>query len=196
MIRINLLPAEMEAAPSARINPAIPLAASVIIPALILIPIHLNQMATRKRLQTESASLKSELDRYQPIIQQVEALEAAKVQLTQRKSVIQQLESERLRYPQFLDDFLKLIPNNLWLTSLVTASQATTNVLRVSMDVVALDNYAIADLIANLETSQIFSEVDLGSISVAQTPTGQTMTFHVDTSYKKAETTPNAIKKS
>jgi Tfp pilus assembly protein PilN len=196
MIRINLLPAELEAAPSSRINPAIPLAASVIIPALILIPLHLNQMATRKRLQTESASLKSELERYQPIIAQVEALEAAKVQLTQRKSVIQQLESERLRYPQFLDDFLKLIPNNLWLTNLVTTSPTNSNVLTVSMDVIALDNYAIADLIANLETSQIFTEVDLGSISASQTPTGQTMAFHVNTSYKKADITPNAIKKS
>src|ERR1051326_2069933 len=125
MIRINLLPAEMEAAPS-QVNPAIPLSAAVILPALILIPIHLTQMATRRRLQTESASLKSELERYQPIIAQVEALEAAKVQLTQRKSVIQQLESDRLRYPQFLDDFLKLLPGNLWLTNLITTSQPNT----------------------------------------------------------------------
>src|SRR5438477_8440893 len=98
MIRINLLPAELESAPS-QINPALPLSAAVILPVLILIPIHLSHMATRKRLQTEAASLKSELERYQPIIAQVEALEAAKAQLTQRKTVIQQLESERLRYP-------------------------------------------------------------------------------------------------
>ena len=196
MIRINLLPVEYEAAPSARINPALPLSASVIIPALILIPIHLNQMATRKRLQTESASLRSELDRYQPIIAQVEALEAAKVQLTQRKSVIQTLESERLRYPEFLDDFLKLIPSNLWLTSLTTASSASNNAMTVALDVVALDNYAIADLIANLETSQIFSDVDLGTITASQTPTGQTMSFHISSNYKRAETPPNANKKS
>ena len=195
MIRINLLPAELEEAPS-RINPAFPLSASVILPALILVPIHMNQMTTRKRLQTESASLKSDLERYQPIIAQVEALESAKVQLTQRKSVIQQLESERLRYPQFFDDLLKLIPNNLWLTNLVTSSQANSNVMTVAMDVVALDNYAIADLVANLETSQIFSEVDLGAITSAQSPTGQTMTFHVTTSYRKADTSPDAIKKS
>jgi Tfp pilus assembly protein PilN len=195
MIRINLLPAELESAPS-QINPALPLSAAVIIPALILIPIHLSQMGTRRRLQTESASLKSELERYQPIIAQVEALEAAKVQLTQRKGVIQQLQSERLRYPEFLDDFLKLLPGNLWLTSLTTASQAATDVMTVNMDVVALDNYAVADLVANLETSQIFSEVELGAISAAQTPTGETMTFHVTTNYKKAATVPDATKKS
>jgi Tfp pilus assembly protein PilN len=195
MIRINLLPAELEAAPS-RINPALPLSASVIIPALILVPIHMSQMSTRKRLQTEKQSLSSDLERYQPIIQQVDALENAKVQLTQRKSVIQDLQSERLRYPQFFDDFVKLIPNNLWLTNLVTASQPNSNNMTVAMDVVALDNYAIADLIANLETSQIFSEVDLGAISAAPTPTGQTMSFHVTTNYKKVDTLPDANKKS
>ena len=62
MIRINLLPSEMESLPS-QINPAIPLSIAVIIPALILTPIHLGQVATRRRLQTETASLKSELER-------------------------------------------------------------------------------------------------------------------------------------
>ena len=195
MIRINLLPAELESAPS-QINPAIPLAIAVILPTFILTPIHLGQIATRKRLQTETASLKSELERYQPIIAQVEALETAKVQLTQRKSVIQTLESERLRYPQFLDDFVKLLPGNLWLTNLVTTSQANSTTMTVNMDVVALDNYAIADLVANLETSQIFSDVDLGSISASQTPGGATMNFHVTTSYKKGGAVSDATKKS
>jgi len=196
MIRINLLPAEMEAGVPSQINPAIPLSIAVIIPALILTPVHLGQMANRRRLQTESASLKSQLDQYQPIIAQVEALESAKVQLSQRKSVIQQLESERLRYPQFLDDFLKLLPGNLWLTNLTTIGKPSDNTMTVNMDVMALDNYAIADLIANLETSQLFSDVDLGAISISESPTGQTMSFHVNTNYRKAVSLSDANKKS
>jgi len=195
MIRINLLPTNLEAAPS-QINPAIPLSVAVIIPALILTPLHLGQMATRRRLQTETASLKSELERYQPIIAQVEALESAKVQLTQRKSIIQQLESERLRYPQFLDDFLRLLPGNLWLTNVVTMAQSAGDTMSVTMDVVALDNYAIADLVANLETSQIFTEVDLGQISMVSTTSGQTMNFHVTANYKKGAAITDATKKS
>jgi Tfp pilus assembly protein PilN len=194
MIRINLLPAELESAPS-QMNPIIPISFAVIIPTLILTPIHLNEMATRKRLQTETASLKSELERYQPIIAQVEALEAAKTQLTQRKSIIQDLESERLRYPQFLDDFLKLLPSNLWLSNLVTVGPPNSNILTVNMDVVALDSYAIADLIANLETSQTFSDVDLGAITISQNSGGQTMSFHVATNYRKAATVSDANKK-
>lgn len=195
MIRINLLPAELEAAPS-QVNPAIPLGAAALIPALILIPTHVSQMATHKKLQTEAASLKSELERYQPIIAQVEALEAAKTQLTQRKSVIQQLENERLRYPQFMDDFVKLLPGNLWLTNLTTVLQPNSTAMTVNMDVIALDNYAIADLISNLETSQIFTDVDLGSIAASQSATGQTMSFHVTAIYRKTAPVSDAIKKS
>jgi len=195
MIRINLLPAEMESAP-AQINPAIPLSIAVIIPALVLTPIHLGQMATRKRLQTETASLKSQLAQYQPIIAQVEALESAKVQLSQRKSVIQQLESERLRYPQFLDDFLKLLPGNLWLTNMTTIGKPNDNTMTLNLDVTSLDNYAIADLVANLETSQLFSDVDLGAITVTNATSGQTMSFHITTNYRKAATVSDANKKS
>ena len=36
MIRVNLLPAEMEASPSQAVSPVIPLGAAVIIPILIL----------------------------------------------------------------------------------------------------------------------------------------------------------------
>ena len=195
MIRINLLPAEMEAAPS-QVNPAIPLSIAVIIPALVLTPIHLGQIATQRRLQTESASLKSELERYQPIIAQVEALESAKVQLSQRKSIIQQLESERLRYPQFLDDFLKLLPGNLWLTTLTTIGKPNDNAMILNLDVTALDNYAVADLVANLETSQLFSDVDLGAIAISNTPAGQTLSFHITTNYRKGATVSDANKKS
>ena len=140
MIRINLLPAELESAPMP-INPAVPIATAAILPLLIIIPIHLGQIAQRKHLDTEVASLKNELDRYQPIIAQVEALEGAKAQLTNRKNVIQQLETERLRYPQFMDDFVKLLPGNLWLSNLTTVTPANTNTLTVSMEVTALDNY-------------------------------------------------------
>jgi Tfp pilus assembly protein PilN len=196
MIRINLLPAGLEAAPS-RINPTIPMTMAVLIPAIVLVPFHLHKMSSRKKLQNEVDSLKSELKRYEPIIAQVEALEKAKLELTNRKGVIQQLENERLRYPQFFDDFVKLIPNNIWLTNLVTTMSPTSPALTINMDVTALDNYAIADLVSNLESSQIFTEVDLGAIAATQnTMGGMTMTFRVTAKYQKAETPPDATQKS
>ncbi len=195
MIRINLLPEQLESR-STQINPALPLTLSVLIPLVILAPIHMRQQSVKKRLKAETASLKSDLERYQPIIAQVEALEAAKVQLTQRKSVIQQLENERLRYPQFFDDFIKLLPGNLWLTNLATVIQPTSGDITLNMDVVALDNYAIADLVANLETSQIFSDVDLGALSMTQSANSPTISFRLTTIYRKTGTLTDANKKS
>ena len=57
----------------------------------------------------------------------------------------------------------------------------------VGMDVTALDNYAIADLVANLETSQIFTDVDLGSIAASQNAGGGTIDglFTFTTIYRK-----------
>lgn len=196
MIRINLLPAELEAAPT-QINPVLPISVVAIVPFIFLIPFHLSQLAAKKKAQNEITSLKSELERYQPIIAQVEALEQAKSQLTQRKGVIQQLEAERLRYPQFMDDFVKLLPGNIWLTNMSTAIQPGGTAMIVNLDVIALDNYAVADLISNLETSQIFTDVDLGAISIAQSAPGtQSITFHVTTTYRKNTQVTDATKKS
>jgi Tfp pilus assembly protein PilN len=195
MIRINLLPAEYESAPT-QISPAIPLVAAAILPLIPIVIIQLGLMNKKRQLQAEKASINSELDRYQPIIAQVEALEKAKNELNSRKGVIQQLETERLRYPQFMDDFLKLLPSNLWLTNLTTALQPANNTMSVNLDVTALDNYAIADLIANLETSQIFSDVDLGTIQTTQSATGgQSLSFHLTTVYRKVGALPDAAKK-
>jgi len=197
MIRINLLPEGLESAPT-RINPAVPLSVSAIIPISLLLVFHLFVlMPKRRNLERDVKILQEELKRYEPIIAQVEALEKAKMQLTQRKSVIQQLENERLRYPQFFDDFVKLIPNNVWLTNLVTTLAQGASGLSVNMDVMALDNYAIADLVSNLESSQIFTEVDLGPIAGSpNTNGGMTMSFRVTTNYKKTETPADAPKKS
>jgi len=195
MIRINLLPTEAEAAPTP-INPVIPLVTAALLPMFVLVPIHLGQSAKKSRIEKDVINAKNDLDRYQPIIAKVDELEKTRKTLTDRKGVINQLESERLRYPQFMEDFLKLLPTNMWLTNLTTAIQPNGNQMTVGMDVQALDNYAIADLIANLETSQIFTDVDLGTINVAASATGgSTMSFHVNTVYRKAAV-PDAIKKS
>lgn len=195
MIRINLLPAELESAPTV-INPAIPVAAVGLLLLVLIVPVHLSMVAKKKKAQGDIADINSQLDRYQPIIAQVDQLEMKRTALNQRKGIIQSLESERLRYPQFMDDFIKLLPGNLWLTNLTTAMQGGDTMI-VNMDVIALDNYAIADLVSNLETSQIFRDVDLGAISASAGANGsQSMTFHLTTTYHKSAQGTDAIKKS
>ena len=198
MIRINLIPTEIESvsAPTL-ISPAVPVGIVAAASFVIIGLMYTVQQKNQRQLQIQEDDLNNKLQRYQPLIAEVDSVEQAKQQLTNRKSVIQQLESDRLRYPQFMDDFIKLLPGNLWLNNLTTTLAAQANTMTVGMDVTALDNYAIADLIANLETSQIFTNVELGPITAVQAAapaTGQTMTFHVNTTYRKLNLLTDATK--
>jgi Tfp pilus assembly protein PilN len=195
MIRINLLPAEVQVT-ERKVNPNYIIAGVGGVLIIVLMPISWSQYSKRKHLQEDLTSLQSELDRYKPIVAQVEALETAKASLQQRKNIIQQLENERLRYPYFMEDFLKLLPNNVWLTNMSTTLSGDGSTMNIAMDVIALDHYAVADMVSNFETSQIFSDVELGPINMSQNTNGQQITFHVATIYRKAGATPNALKKS
>ncbi len=195
MIRINLLPLDVQVTEH-KFNPNYVVAGVAGVWILVLLPTGWVQYSRRKHLQDDITATQNELERYKPIVAQVEELAAKKAELQQRKGVIQQLESERLRYPYFMEDFLKLLPGNVWLTNLSTTLPPDGVSITVSMDVIALDHYAVADMVSNLETSQIFGDVELGTLTLSQTLTGQTITFHINTTYRKGATTANAIKKS
>jgi Tfp pilus assembly protein PilN len=195
MIRINLLPAEI-AVSERNFEPKHVVGVWAMALLIILIPFYGVQYSRRKHLRSDIEEIQRKLKALEPVVAQVEALEATKAQLQQRKSIIQQLESERLRYPYFIDDFLKLMPSNVWLTNLATTLPGDPSTITVGMDVVALDHYAVADMISNLETSQIFFDVELGPIQLTQSATGQSITFHLNTTYRKAGGDPNAVKKS
>jgi len=185
MIRINLLPPESAVQAPKKINPALALGIAIP-PVLIGLGIrYASIVKDRNAIHAQANDLQAQVEGYRPVISQLEALQQTKTQLTQRKNVIQQLESERLRYPKFMEDLLKLLPANLWITSLSTTI-INDQQINIQMSIMALDNYAIADLISNLESSQIFSDIDLGSISFSQSTanTAQTLTTNVTASYK------------
>lgn len=193
MIRVNLLPPELDSAPS-EFNPAIPLGITGAVVAGILFFSYGREVSKRDKQKNEISVINSEIKQLEPIIAQVDQLESAKAQLSQKKGVIQSIESERLRYPQFMDDLVRLLPANVWLTNLVTVPVG--NNFTVTLQVSALDNYALADLVANLESSQIFTDTELGAVTVSQNATGgQALNFQVTTSYRKAAGN-DAIKKS
>ena len=195
MIRINLLPPEVRTT-ELKVNPKHVAAGVAVLLGTVILPHWLVQTSRRNRLREEVASIQNELERYKPIVAQVEALEKAKSELEQRKSIIQKLETERLRYPFFMEDFLKLLPGNVWITGLSTTLPQDGASLSVSLDVVALDHYAVADIVSNLETSQIFSDVNVGAIALSQSASGQSISFHIGTTYRKAALDATVPKKS
>lgn len=194
MIRINLLPAGLAPEPT-QFNPIYPIAILGGCVAVFLFFNYHSQVSIRDQQLNEIAKTNSRIKELEPVIVQVESLEAAKTQLSQKKGIIQAIESERLRYPLLMDDVVRLLPGNVWLTSLVTSIAG--NLMTVTMQVSALDNYALADLVSNLESSQIFTDTELGPVSSVSAATGgQTLNFQITTNYHKLDTGNNAIKKS
>jgi Tfp pilus assembly protein PilN len=197
MIRINLLPPEAQPSTEFKLNPSYVVGGVAAALIVLLLPFTWVQISRRQHLRDDIAVVKDKLERFKPIVAQVELLEQAKAQLEQRKGIIQTLENERLRYPFFMEDFIKLLPNNVWLTNLTTTLPPDNQTISVGMDIIALDHYAVADMVSNLETSQIFSDIDVGPITLSQsgpTGTGQSITFHINSIYRKG-TPINAIKK-
>lgn len=195
MIRINLLPAESQPSTEFKVNPQYVIAGVSGALIVLLLPFTWVQISRRNHQRDDIAIVKDKLERFKPIVAQVEALEQAKSQLEQRKGIIKNLENERLRYPYFMEDFIKLLPNNVWLSNMTTSLPPDNLSISVGMDVVALDHYAVADMVSNLETSQIFSDIDVGPIILSPNSSGQSITFHINSVYRKAGSSPNAIKK-
>jgi len=194
MIRINLLPEDSVQAPS-QFNPVYPLAALGVVGVILFVFSYHKEVTARDKQRDEITRANNEIKQLEPIIAQVEALEGAKAQLSQKKGVIQSIENERLRYPLLMDDLMRLLPSNVWLSSLVTAIAG--NAMSVTIQVSALDNYALADLVSNLESSQIFTDTDLGAVSSQNTANGgQTLNFQITTTYHKLDVGTNALKKS
>lgn len=194
MIRINLLPADLAPEPS-HFNPTYPMIGLAAFVSIFLFLTYHKQTVLRDQQRDEIVSTNNKIKQLEPVILQIESLEAAKTQLNQKKGIIQSIENERLRYPFLMDDVVRLLPGNVWLSSLVTSIAG--NLMTVTMQVSALDNYALADLISNLESSQIFTETELGAVSTASTAGGgQSLNFQITTNYHKLDLGNNAIKKS
>src|ERR1700744_5371929 len=98
MIRINLLPAGLEPEP-VHFNPAYPLAVLGVVVGAFLFWNYHNQTELRDKQKDEIVSANNKIKQLEPVIHEVETLEAAKAQLSQKKGVIQSIENERLRYP-------------------------------------------------------------------------------------------------
>jgi Tfp pilus assembly protein PilN len=194
MIRINLLPESSEPV-EFQFNPVYPLAfVGAVVSILIFMTYH-KEITLRDSQRVEIVRCNNEIKQLEPIIAQVEALEGAKAQLSQKKGVIQSIENERLRYPLLMDDIVRLLPSNVWLGSMVTSIAGS--LMSVTLQVSALDNYALADLISNLESSQIFTDTDLGPVSASQSAGGgQLLNFQITTTYRKSNMGTDALKKS
>src|SRR5688500_10152501 len=113
MIKINLLPPEIHVAEVRRqLSLAGGIAGGLVV--LCLMGFWVTLFVKGKRLEKDLVQAQEELRKYQAIVDKVKELEATRNQLQARRDVIQQLLKGRLIYPKFFEDFMTLLPPEIW----------------------------------------------------------------------------------
>jgi len=135
-------------------------------------------------LESQINQTQNELNKYESIVSQVDALQATKAVLETKKNVINNLMAGRLTYPVFMEELLQLLPQNVWLKSMNTATNSD-GTMKVDITADALDVYSIADLITALSSNSDFDKVDTGPITTSPDPKMPTSSFTMNFIYKR-----------
>jgi len=107
------------------------------------------------RLETKQAELRANLDRLKPIVDEVNTLERREKLLNARIETIQRLRSNQRGPVHVLDALSRNVPEQAWLEAI----DESAGVYKVAG--YALTNFAVADLLRNLQRSKEFIGVDL-----------------------------------
>lgn len=161
MIRINLLPVR-ELRRQARMRRQLYLFGAAV--GVVLIGVALvwwEDMRAIHRLKAEKAHLNAELANLKPIVEEVAELEKRETLLNARLETIKRLRQNQRGPVRVLDILSRNLPEQAWLEAI----EETSGVYKVIG--YALTNFAVADLLRNLQQSPAFNAVDL--ISSEQT---------------------------
>jgi type IV pilus assembly protein PilN len=157
MIRINLLPIR-ELQKQAQLRQQLYIftaVAGVVVIGVVLLWIM--DMQALAALGDEKATMQVELERLKPIITEVSALEQREKLLQARLSTIQRLRSNQRGPVRVFDELSRNLPEQAWLEAI----DESAGVYKVAG--YALTNFAVADLLRNLQRSTEFTGVDLVS---------------------------------
>ncbi|MBL0350838.1 MAG: PilN domain-containing protein [Elusimicrobia bacterium] len=185
MIKINLLPREIYADKARRQLASLGVGIGVLVAALLL---GFYGLLKKKEisLAKQMNEAKTEESKYQAIANDVQQLEVKKQQLSTRYDVIQRLVTGTLVYPKFFEDFMSLLPADVWIGSLSTSTDSSYG-LMVQTSAQALSTFAIADWLTNLQSSPLCSDVRLGAISVTEDGEGRSVfTFQMNFTYRRS----------
>jgi type IV pilus assembly protein PilN len=157
MIRINLLPVR-ELQKQAQLRQQLYIFTAIA--AVVLIGVGLSWVMDRRALavlEEKKATLQVELERLKPIITEVNALEQREKLLHARLNTIQRLRGNQRGPVRVFDELSRNLPEQAWLEAI----DESAGVYKVAG--YALTNFAVADLLRNLQRSSEFTGVDLVS---------------------------------
>jgi type IV pilus assembly protein PilN len=157
MIRINLLPVR-ELKQRALLRQQLYIFGAIIGSVMIGVGIVL-MMETRAiaQVEAEKAGWLAELERLKPVVDEVNTLDRREKMLNARIETIHRLRSKQRGPVRVLDELSRNLPEQAWLETI----DESAGVYKVAG--YALTNFAVADLLRNLQRSREFTGVDLVS---------------------------------
>ncbi len=97
--------------------------------------------------------------RYADLIQQTEGLRARRDTISQKVSIIQDIDGSRYVWPHVMDEVARALPDYTWLTGILQVEGGTHPTFRVEGR--AGNNFALTRFMDNLEASPFVRKVDL-----------------------------------
>lgn len=180
MVRINLLPQEfIEREVRRKINIFIIFGVSVIISVFVLFLFV--RIGIERTVSAKLAYYEVELKKCQKTVDEINKLKEMTNILEGRKKVIEDLMERRLIYPKFIEEFLKLLPDSVWISSLNTS--LIPQGFKVTINCFSFDNFGIADLISNFEKHPKFRNIELSGISTNIQGNYEILQFQVSYDY-------------
>lgn len=182
MIRINLLPFR-ESRKKENVKRTLLIyiiVLAVFIGALYAVNKHLDDKITD--FTNRINYTKKEIDKYNKINQEIAELRAYLAQLNTKLEIIANLESSRHTTVTLMDNLTQtLVPDSMWLTSLVTTGNTSATV-----DGMATDNKVVADFMLNLENMPRYTQIYLRSVKQTEISTRPLKQFTVTFNLKIA----------
>ncbi|MDI6791507.1 MAG: PilN domain-containing protein [bacterium] len=177
-VRINLLTPELLAKKEAQRRNIIS-GLLVVIFAGLMVGIYMERTFAVNGLEDEIKQVDRRMDDLKDVLAEIERLKKEDAMIKRRIDIINQLIKDRLIWAHVLDEMSNSIPPDLWLTDSVNAGGNN-----IELSGVAMDNFAIANLMVNLEGNDYFSSVELIDIKRSEIDERDVKNFQIKFIFK------------
>ncbi len=145
-----------------RLDPWLMLPVSVGVLTLLLVGASFFWLGQRQAgLAERGQQLRLEQARLDQVLSRIETLKARNIEVRRRMELIVQLDRNRFLWPRILDEVSTALPRYTWLESIAELSPFPQ--LRLRIEGTTMDNLLLSQLLANLQRSELLTEVELVS---------------------------------
>jgi len=179
LIRINLLPRVQ------RRRLPVPQISELAIPAVVLVLLLGASFLIARRttdLQDQIAKTNREIQQLRPIVARVEELDLLIASMKKKEDVVAELLKQQLPAASVLNEVRLLIPREVWMVSMSVPDPSSIN-----LEGLARNHYAVARLMDNLGTGQLFKRVDLTVMQLEKVGPVEVVRFQVTATIAKPQ---------